>query len=435
MTARFCALYFLAGCGWAAAATPTFSKDVAPILYDRCLECHRPGEAAPMAFTSYAEARPWAKAIKQAVLTRAMPPWLADPHFGSFRNDRRLPEEAIRTIAAWVDAGAPEGNPKEMPPEPRFETGWRIGKPDAVFDIGMDFDVPTEGVVSYKYFTVPTNFTEDRWVEAAEVRPGQRGAVHHVIAFIKEPADKSDRPSDARNILVGYAPGENPLELTPGTAVLVKAGSSLTFQVHYTPNGKAVKDRSYIGLRFAKQAPKYRAIRGMAVNPLFQIPPNDPNYEVRSKYTVAEDIELDSLMPHMHLRGKDFRYTIVYPDGREEVVLSVPKYDFNWQLRYQFQAPLLLPKGTRIECVAHFDNSANNKFNPDPTKSVHWGEQTWEEMMIGFFTYTVPYAPPSTAAASQYRPTGPESFVERFDLAEPGKDSELYSETRFRRRK
>ena len=406
MTARFCVVYLAVTSAWAAPATPTFSKNVASILYSHCVECHRPGEAAPMAFTSYAEVRPWAKAIKEAVLTHAMPPWLADPHFGSFRNDRRLSEEAIRTIVAWVDAGAPEGNAKETPPLPRFETGWRIGKPDAVFDMGTDFEVPADGVVAYKYFTVPTNFTEDRWVEAAEIRPGQRSTVHHVLAFIREPADKTDHPTDMGNILVGYAPGENPLELTPGTAVLVKAGSSLTFQVHYTPNGKGAKDRSYIGLRFAKQAPKYRAVRGMAVNPMFLIPPNAPNYEVRSSYTAPQDIALDSLTPHMHFRGKDFRFTVVYPDGRQEVILSVPKYDFNWQLRYNLQSPLLLPKGTHIECVAHFDNSPNNKYNPDPTKAVRWGEQTWEEMMIGFFTYTIPYAPNSTAGDT--RANGPQ---------------------------
>ena len=359
-----------------------------------------------MAFTSYAEVRPWAKAIKEAVLTHAMPPWLADPHFGSFRNARRLSEEAIRTIVAWVDASAPEGNAKETPPLPRFETGWRIGKPDAVFDMGTDFEVPADGVVAYKYFTVPTNFTEDRWVEAAEIRPGQRSTVHHVLAFIREPADKTDHPTDMGNILVGYAPGENPLELTPGTAVLVKAGSSLTFQVHYTPNGKGAKDRSYIGLRFAKQAPKYRAVRGMAVNPMFLIPPNAANYEVRSSYTAPQDIALDSLTPHMHFRGKDFRFTVVYPDGRQEVILSVPRYDFNWQLRYNLESPLPLPKGARIECVAHFDNSPNNKYNPDPTKAVRWGEQTWEEMMIGFFTYTIPYAPNSTTGDT--RANGPQ---------------------------
>jgi hypothetical protein len=396
MTLRFCAALLAAGCGWAAAPAPTFSKDIAPIFNEHCLECHRPGEAAPMSFTSYAEVRPWAKAIKQAVLVHAMPPWLADPHIGSFRNDRRLPEEAIRTIVAWTDAGAPEGNPKDLPPAPRFEAGWRIGKPDAVIDIGADFAVPSSGVVAYQYFTVPTHFTEDRWVEAAEVRPGARSAVHHVLTYIREPGDKSEHPTDVGTILVGYAPGENPLELLPGTAVLVKAGSSITFQVHYTPNGKELKDRSYIGLRFARQPVSVRAVRGMSVNPLFNIPANDPNYEVKSSFTTTQEITLDSLTPHMHFRGKDFRYTVVYPDGREEVLLSVPKYDFNWQLRYLLKAPLLLPKGTRIDCVAHYDNSANNKYNPDPTKAVHWGDQTWEEMMIGFFTYTVPYAPAST---------------------------------------
>jgi hypothetical protein len=379
-----------------ATSAPTFSRDVAPILYNHCVECHRQGEAAPMAFTSYAEIRPWAKAIKQAVLSRKMPPWLADPHFGAFRNDRRLSEDEIATVSAWVDSGAPEGDPKQTPKLPEFETGWRIGKPDAVFDIGTDYDVPADGVVAYKYFTIPTNFTQDKWVEAAEVRPGQRQAIHHILAFIVEPHG-GNGPGDAGNILVGYAPGENPLKLVPGTAVLVKAGSSIRFQVHYTPNGKAAKDRSYIGVRFAKEPPTHRAIRGMSVNPMLRIPPNDPNYEVRSSYTVPRDITLDSLMPHMHLRGKDFQYTLVYPDGRREIVLNVPKYDFNWQLLYQLKSPMVLPKGTRIDCVAHYDNSPNNKYNPDPTEEVHWGDQTFEEMMIGFFTYTIPYSPAAAA--------------------------------------
>ncbi|HLK62589.1 MAG TPA: hypothetical protein VKU19_04060 [Bryobacteraceae bacterium] len=402
MTVRLCLanLLLASGVPLVAATTPTFSKDVAPILFNRCVECHRQGEAAPMAFTNYTEVRPWAKAIKQAVLTRKMPPWLADPHYGTFRNDRRLSDEAIQTITAWVDGGAPEGDAKQTPALPHFETGWRIGKPDAVFDIGTDFDVPAEGVVAYKYFTVPTNFTEDRWVEAAEVRPGQRSVVHHVLAFIKEPGNGSSRPGETGSILVGYAPGENPLQLMPGTAVLVKAGSSLILQVHYTPTGKALKDRSYIGVRFAKEAPKSRAIRGMAVNPAFRIPPNDGNYEVRSSYTVMQDVTLDSLMPHMHLRGKDFQYTLVYPDGRKDVILSVPNYDFGWQLMYQLQSPLLLPKGTRIDCVAHYDNSPNNKYNPDPSKEVRWGDQTFEEMMIGFFTYTIPVTPAQASSAA-----------------------------------
>src|SRR6266576_1791516 len=204
MSVRWCAAYLLLSSGCLVSASPvspTFSRDVAPILYSRCLECHRLGEAAPMAFTSYAEVRPWAKAIKEAVLTRKMPPWLADPHFGSFRNDRRMPNEAIQTIVTWVDSGAPEGDPKKMPKMPQLETGWRIGKPDAVFDIGTDFEVPSEGVVSYKYFTTPTHFTEDKWVEAAEVRPDQRGAVHHIIVFVKEPTSESARATDTGNIL------------------------------------------------------------------------------------------------------------------------------------------------------------------------------------------------------------------------------------------
>jgi hypothetical protein len=382
------------------AATPTFSKDVASILYNRCAECHRAGEAAPMPLTSYQEARPWAKAIKAAVLQRKMPPWLADQHYGSFANDRRLSDKDVETLAAWADGGAPEGDSKLTPALPHFESGWIIGKPDVVIDIGTDYDVPAQGTVAYQYFTVPTNFTEDRWVEAAEVRPDQRSVVHHVIAFLQDP-DAPGRQSPLANLLVGYAPGEQPMRLDPGTAKLIKAGSKIVFQVHYTPNGTAAKDRSYIGLRFAKEKPKFRAITANATNRGFAIPPGDPNYQVKSTWTARQEVTLLGLMPHMHLRGKDFQYTIVYPDGREEVLLNVPKYDFGWQLHYDLKAPITLPEGTRIDCVAHFDNSPNNKYNPDPSKEVKWGDQTWEEMMMGFFDYSVPAAPAATPAATK----------------------------------
>ncbi|HEY1340610.1 MAG TPA: cytochrome c [Bryobacteraceae bacterium] len=381
----------------ASTSSPTFAKDIAPIMNRRCVECHRQGEATPMAFTSYKEVRPWAKAIRERVLTRAMPPWLADPHYGSFRNDRRMSDEEIQKIVAWVDAGAPEGDAKQTPAPPNFDSGWNIGKPDVVIDIGQDFDVPAEGVVPYKYFTVPTNFTEDKWIEAAEIRPDKRSAIHHVIVFIQGP-EGSGGGEAGGNLLVGFAPGEPPMRFEPGTAKLVKAGSKFRFQMHYTPNGKAVKDRTYVGLRFAKEPPKYRAITASALNIALKIPPGDPNYEVKSSWTVRQDVKLRSLMPHMHLRGKDFKFTLVYPDGRSEVILNVPKYDFNWQLNYDLSEPIALPAGTRIDCVAHFDNSPNNKYNPDPTKEVHWGDQTWEEMMIGFFTYTVPPPPVTTAA-------------------------------------
>jgi mono/diheme cytochrome c family protein len=383
-----------------AGSKPTYTKDVAAILNRRCVECHRPGEVAPMAFTSYKEVRPWAKAIKERVAVRAMPPWLADPAHGSFKNDRRLSDQEIETIGAWVAAGAPEGNAADLPAAPEFVAGWNIGKPDQVFDIGTDFDIPAEGTVPYKYFRVPTNFTEDKWVQAAEIRPDKRAAVHHIIVFIQEGGKNQMATGMGGSLLAGFAPGEPPLRFEPGTARLVKAGSTLLFQVHYTPNGKPAKDRSYIGLKFATAAPEHRAMTGNAMNHGLKIPAGDPNYEVKSSYIVKDDMTLTSFMPHMHLRGKDFKYTVVYPDGREEVLLSVPKYDFNWQLAYELKKPLLLPKGTRIDCVAHFDNSPNNKFNPDPTKEVHWGDQTWEEMMIGWFTYTVPAAeaPPQRAS-------------------------------------
>jgi hypothetical protein len=393
-----CALLVSAGLSAADSATPTFSKDVAAILNKRCVECHRAGEPAPMPLTSYQEARPWAKAIKAAVLQHKMPPWLADPHYGNFANNRSMTENDVRTLVAWADGGAPEGDPKATPPVPHFETGWNIGKPDVVIDIGTEFDVPAEGTVAYQYFTVPTNFTEDKWVEAAEVRPDKRAVVHHVIAFLQDP---SVAQRQVGNLLVGYAPGEQPLRLEPGTAKLVKAGSKIMFQVHYTPNGKPAKDRSYIGLKFAKEPPKFRAITANATNRGFVIPPGDPAYQVKSTWTTRQNVMLLGMMPHMHLRGKDFKYTLVYPDGRKEVILNVPKYDFNWQLQYDLKSPIALPEGTRIDCVAHFDNSPNNKFNPDPSKEVKWGDQTWEEMMMGFFTYSVPVEPATTTAATK----------------------------------
>lgn len=380
------------------AAKPTFTKDVAPIMFNRCVECHRSGEVAPMSLTNYKEVRPWAKAIKERVVARAMPVWLADPHYGSFRNDRRMSQAEIDTIAKWVDTGAPEGNAKDMPALPKFETGWTYGKPDQVFDIGQDYEVPAEGVVAYKYFTVPTNFTEDKWVSVAEIHPGNRGAVHHIIVTVVDPGKTTPRSGEGDALLVGYAPGEQPLKLEPGTAKLIKAGSSLRFQVHYTPNGTAYKDRSFVGLTFAKESIKFQAMTGNALTYNFKIPAGDPNYEVKSTWTAKKDIDLVGLMPHMHVRGKDFKYTITYPDGRQEVILDVPKYDFNWQLNYELTKYMSLPAGTRIDCVAHFDNSANNRYNPDPTKDVKWGDQTWEEMMIGWFTYVVP-APNSVSGA------------------------------------
>ena len=391
----------------------TYYKDVASILQNRCQECHRPGEVAPMSFMTYDQVRPWAKAMKTAVLTKKMPPWSADPHYGKFSNDRSLSQTEMDTLVAWVDAGSPAGNPKDAPKPREYFEGWQIGKPDVVYELPTPIDVPASGVVDYTYVVIPTNFTEDKWVQFAEVRPDARSVVHHVLAFLRPPGNSflkdaqpgvpyipRRRASEGRQggqaqgnvqdqipgeMLVGYAPGLPPTQCKPGDAKLIKAGSDIVLQIHYTPNGKAVTDRSKFGLIFAKEPPQKRVMTMMAMNFFLKIPPGDPNYEVHSHATLEQDVNLVSLMPHMHLRGKDFLYKAVYPTGESQVLLSVPKYDFSWQIAYGLDQELLLPKGTRIECTAHFDNSANNPSNPDPTKEVRWGDQTFEEMMIGFF--------------------------------------------------
>jgi hypothetical protein len=347
-----------------------------------------------MSFTNYKEIRPWAKAIREKVVAKTMPPWLADPAHGAFKNDRRLTETQIATIVDWVNAGAPEGNPKDLPPAPKFTTGWTIGKPDRVIDMGTTFKVPPSGVIPYQHFTVDPGFTEDVWVQAAEVRPEKRSVVHHVIVYVLPPgapaAAAEGAREERREMLVGFAPGDPATIFEPGTARLVKAGSKLVFQMHYTVDGKEQEDKSYIGLIYAKEKPHQRAVITNAGNAMFRIPPGDPNHEVRSSWTATDDVEIISFMPHMHVRGKDYQYKAHYPDGREEILLNVPKYDFNWQLTYELAKPIKIPKGTKIEGIAHFDNSPNNKFNPDPTKEVRFGPQTWEEMMLGWFTYVIP---------------------------------------------
>ena len=372
----------------------TFTKDVAPIFYKNCTACHRPGEVAPMSLLTYKDARPWAKAIREKVVERQMPPWHADPRHGEWLNDRRISQEAIDTIAKWVDGGAREGDPKDLPPTPEYTEGWRIGKPDQTFSI-PEQPVPADGVVSYQYLTVPTNFKEDRWITAAEIRSTGRDAVHHVIVFVQEPGTTR---AEGR-LLVGFAPGEQPAMFAPGFAKKVPAGSNLVFQVHYTPNGTASKDISTVGLIFAKTPVKYTVVTRPVLDARFIIPAGDPNYEVKSTYTFNEPAHLYSFMPHMHLRGKDFVYRAVFPDGTSKILLSVPNYDFSWQTYYVAKEPLAVPKGTRIECVAHYDNSTNNKYNPDPTKAVRWGDQTWEEMMIGWMSFV--YDNPSPAKPTE----------------------------------
>ena len=384
----------------------TFTKDVAPILYNRCVECHRAGEIAPMSLVSYQEVRPWAKSIRQRVADRSMPPWSADPHYGKFSNDPSLSQKEIETIVGWVDAGAPKGDDKDLPPTPKFVQGWTIGKPDVVLAMQEEHAIPADGTIPYLYFTIPTGFKEDKWIQAMEIRPGNRGVVHHVIAFAQEPGairrgNAAGEAQQGRGQLGGITPNKTGVVFAPGTARLIKAGSNIVFQMHYTTNGEATKDRTSIGLVFAKEPPVRTVVTGNALNARFVIPAGEANHEVRSSTTFKDDVHISSFMPHMHFRGKDFTYTAVYPDGHSEILLSVPKYDFNWQLTYVLEKPVALPKGTRLDCVAHFDNSTKNKYNPDPTKEVRWGDQTWEEMMIGWFGYTRDTEQRETAAVKQ----------------------------------
>ncbi len=388
----------------------TFYKDALPVLEKNCQGCHRPGEAAPMSFLNYESTRPYAKAIKSAVLTRKMPPWFADPHYGKFANDRTLSDVEVKTLVAWVDDGAKAGNPKDAPQALTFAEGWAIGKPDMVFEIPTAFEVPKEGTIDYQYVRMPTNFTEDKYVQFAEARPTDREHTHHIIAFIRDshsPWMKDapigvpfvpEKPKAGErgggggfggDFLAGYAPGTIPDTLKPGQAKLIPKGADIIFQLHYTADGKTGSDKSRVGVIFAKEPPKERVLTLAATTADFAIPPGDPNYRVDSKITLQADSTLIMMLPHMHLRGKDFDFRITYPDGKTETLLSVPHYSFSWQLSYYLDKPLFLPKGTTIECTAHYDNSVNNPANPDATKEVRFGEQSWDEMMFGFFDVAV----------------------------------------------
>ncbi|MEW6128468.1 MAG: cytochrome c [Acidobacteriota bacterium] len=384
------------------AASPTFSKDVAPILYKNCATCHRAGSIAPMSLFTYQETRPWSKSIREQVITGQMPPWHAtDPH-GTFLNDRRLSEAEKDILVRWVDAGSPQGNPKDLPQPPSFSDDWEIGKPDVVLSMANEYTVPEDGTISYQYFPVPTKFKEDKWIQAIEVKPGARSVVHHVLVFVREP-DGKGRPMPFKQVIPNFsisrggagsliattAPGTNAMTYKPGEAILVKAGAVLLLQMHYTTNGTAAKDKTSVGMIFAKQPPQMEIITSAFINPMFVIPPGASNHQVDSAIEFTEDSHILGLVPHTHLRGKSWSYRLVFPDGRKENVLSVPKYDFNWQTYYMFAKPLAAPKGARLEATAHYDNSTANLFNPDPRATVRWGDQTWEEMQYTGITYTI----------------------------------------------
>ena len=378
-------------------AAPTFAKDVAPIFYKSCVECHRPTMFAPMSLVTYDEARPWARSIKQRVVARAMPPWGADAPRGLFKNDPSLTDEEIDTIARWVDGGAPRGDDTDLPATPQFAEGWTIGKPDVVFTMEEEFQIPAEGAIPYQYLRVPTHLTDDKWIQALEIRPGASAQVHHVIAFT-QPAGS---PINGNGVLGptnigGTTPNKPGIRYPEGVGRLLRGNSDIILQIHYTTNGKATTDRTRVGIIYAAQPPAKLAAGGMVLQPRFVIPAYDGNAEVKGTTKLQRDTLVTTLTPHMHVRGKDMTYIAHYADGTSETLLAVPKYDFNWQITYELAKPKVLPKGTEVEVIAHYDNSANNRFNPDPSKDVRWGDQTWEEMMIGFFSTVVDRPMPTT---------------------------------------
>ncbi len=375
-----------------AGATVTYAKDVAPIVQNRCQECHRPGQIGPMPLLSYDDVSAWAQMIREVIEERRMPPWHADPKHGKFRNDRSLSKEERDTLLAWIDQGCPRGDERDQPAPRRFAEGWTIGTPDVVFTMPKEFTVPAKAPrsgIRYQNFVVPTNFEEDRWVQAVEAKPGNKAVVHHIIVYVIQGGKRVKDVADGigSGMLGAYAPGDLGMVYPAGAAKKIPKGASLVFQMHYTPNGVEQSDRSSVGLIFAKEPPRTEVRMRAIAQQLLLIPPGAENHKAYSSSTFKKDVLLYGLLPHMHLRGKSFEYEAIYPDGTKQVLLSVPRYDFGWQATYYLAEPLRLPAGTRIECTAAFDNSAKNPNNPDPKVLVHWGEQTWEEMMIGFVDY------------------------------------------------
>jgi peroxiredoxin len=363
-------------------ASVTYSKQVARILRDRCVACHREGEIAPFSLSTYPQAAGWAGTIDEVVQGGRMPPWHASPEYGSFANEARLSADEKRTIAAWVAAGAPEGDPRDVPEPAHYVEGWRIPAPDLVIPLPREVKIPAGGTMPYQNFMVDLKLKKDVWVRASQVRPGNPSVVHHLVVFVMPPGSRDEPKVD---FLAGYAPGMPPRILPEGVARLVPAGSRLMFQVHYTPRGIPQTDRSEIGLVFADPKTIRKEMTAIAaINMDLSIPAGAADYAVEAGHRFNQDTILYSLLPHMHLRGKSFRFEAVYTDGRREILLDVPRYEFEWQNVYVLSRPKLMPEGTVLSCQARYDNSDGNPSNPNPKETVTWGEQTRDEMLVGY---------------------------------------------------
>lgn len=374
----------------------TYHSRVGRILDRNCVTCHRIGGVGPMALDSYQQAFGFRHMIRHMVEQELMPPWYASPEHGEWANDRRLSERDRRDLFAWIDAGAPEGDAASAPLRRGFAEGWQLGRaPDAVIRIPEAREVPAQGVLEYDYMYVKTNWEEDRWVTAAEIVPTAPQVTHHVIVFLEEPDAEERGPW-----LVGYAPGMQPSEWPEGTAKRIPAGAWLMFELHYTPNGQATSDETQMGLVFADEEPESHVVTTAVMTTDFEIPPHAPDHEVVAEMTFERPGRILTLLPHMHLRGKAFRYELIRDDGTQEILLDVPRYDFNWQLWYESAEPIRIRPGDRLRGRAWYDNSEANPANPDPSVPVRYGEQSFEEMMFGFFEW-VPEPRPTEGSGSR----------------------------------
>lgn len=394
-------------------ASPTFYRDVLPVLQDHCQQCHRPDGIATQSLTTYDDAAQYATDIADLTSKKSMPPWFADPCCGKFSNDPSLTAQQIATLVAWAKNRAPAGNPADAPPPRHWAGHWNIPQPDLVLTMPTPVNIPAHGQVEYTYEIVPTHFKKDMWVQMSQVLPSSPQYVHHAVIYIRPPNSKwlreapigkpftTSEMKDAEgrrethwtdsDMLLVYAPGSAPDHFPDTMAKFIPAGSDLVFQMHYTTNGHAGTDQTSVGMVFSKHPPAQRVITLQLTNSSFLIPPGAPNVEVEVHGTLPNDATLLSFFPHMHLRGKRFEYNIVHKDGRVETLLRV-NWNFYWQLSYELAQPRFLKAGTELQAIAWFDNSANNPHNPDPKKLVHWGDQTTDEMMVGFFDVAVPSA-------------------------------------------
>ena len=406
----------------ACCGSPVFYADILPILQKHCQSCHRPGQIAPFPLLTYEQARPWSKSIREAVLTRRMPPWSADSHVGRFANDRSLSPREIETVRRWVEDGSLAGSEKDAPRPVTFTAGWSIQKPDIVIDTGTDYKIPAQGSIEYHYFTVHTGFRTDEWISQIEVQPGNRAAVHHIVVYSRPPGSRflsraipgqifvpsstsassgTQPPQGSTAVVKGiskdpyeqigvYLPGGDPFRAGPHQGRLVRAQSDLIFEVHYVATGSTSSDRSRVGMVFSTERPAERIVNAAILNSSLYIPAGAPAHPVEALIQIEQETAVRSVTPHMHLRGRSFEVSALYPGGESTPVLSVPRYDFNWQISYEPLSPVHIPKGTILRLFGCFDNSRNNPANPNWNTDVRWGEQTSEEMMQAFVDFVIP---------------------------------------------